>query len=136
MKYKVGDKVKIKSLDWYYRNSDCMGNIQCGDWYFTVSQTSYCGKVLTISAICDDFYMMKGIGHHWTDEMIEGLVDEPQEKMVSLDKARKWLERTLYIHTKIEEDKDWCETNTFNWVTSDYESVEDFINGFCKAMEE
>ena len=87
MRYKNGDKVKIKSFDWYYSNSDCMGDIQCGDWYFTLSQASYCGKVLTISAICDDFYMMKGIGHHWTDEMIECLVDESQEKMVSLDKA-------------------------------------------------
>ena len=75
MKYRPGDKVKIKSFDWYYSNSDCMGDIQCGDWYFTVSQASYCGKVLTISAICDDFYMMKGIGHHWTDEMIECLVE-------------------------------------------------------------
>ena len=92
MKFKVGDKVKIKSFDWYYSNSDCMGDIQCGDWYFTVSQASYCGKVLTISAICDDFYMMKGIGHHWTDEMIECLVDDSQEKMVSLDKVCEWIE--------------------------------------------
>ena len=136
MKFKVGDKVKIKGFDWYYSKSDCMGNVNCGDINFTTLQTNYCGKTLEILSVCDGFYIMKSVGHLWTDEMIEGLADEPQEKMVSLDKARKWLERTLYIHTEIEEDKDWCETNTFNWVTSDYESVEDFINGFCKAMEE
>lgn len=95
MKYKVGDKVRIKSLDWYYSNSDCIGDIQCGDWYFTLSQASYCGKVLTISAVYDDFYMMKGIGHYWTDEMIECLVDESQEKMISLDKACEWIEKNF-----------------------------------------
>ena len=96
MKFKVGDKVKIKSLDWYYIKSDGMCNIQCGDWYFTISQTSYCGKVLTISAVFDDFYMMKDIGHYWTDEMIEGIADEPQEKMISLDKACEWLWNEIY----------------------------------------
>ena len=64
--------------------------------------------------------------------------NEPEmvNKQAFIEKAKKWLEKTLYIHTEIEEDKHWCETKTFDWVTSDYESVEDFINGFCKAMEE
>ena len=73
---------------------------------------------------------------------MERILDEDtnKEKMVNkqefIEKAKEWLEKTLYIHTEIEEDKDWCETNTYDWVTSDYESVEDFINGFCKEMEE
>ena len=88
MKYKVGDKVKIKGLDWYYSNSDCMGNVDCGDFNFTTLQTSYCGKTLEILSVCDGFYIMKAIGHLWTDEMIEGIADvEPQEKMVSLEKV-------------------------------------------------
>ena len=57
-------------------------------------------------------------------------------KQKFIEKAKEWLQGTLYIHTEIEEDKDWCETNPIDWVTSDYDSVEDFINGFCKAMEE
>jgi hypothetical protein len=56
--------------------------------------------------------------------------------MVSLEKAKEWLEKTLYIHTEIEEDRDFCEIYRTDWVTSDYDSVEDFINSFCKAMEE
>lgn len=104
MKYKVGDKVKIKSLEWYYSNSDCMGNIRCGYWYFTNLQTSYCGKVLTISAICDDFYMMKDIGHHWTDEMIEGLADEENpDIMISLEEACDWLWDEIY--PRIDDDR-------------------------------
>lgn len=59
------------------------------------------------------------------------------QKQKFIENAKKWLEKTLYIHTEIDEDKDWGITNHINWVTSDdYDSVEDFINSFCKAMEE
>jgi hypothetical protein len=96
MKYKVGDKVKIKGLDWYYSNSNCIGKVNCGDFDFTILQTSYCGKTLEISSVCDGFYIMKDVGHHWTDEMIESIADtEPQKKMVSLDKACEVLKNTI-----------------------------------------
>ena len=58
------------------------------------------------------------------------------QKQKFIEKSKEWLERTLYIHTEIEEDKDWGETKPIDWVTSDYDSVEDFINSFCKVMEE
>lgn len=53
-----------------------------------------------------------------------------------INKACEWLSKTLYIHTEAIEDKHWNETKTFDWVTSDYDSVSDFIDGFRKAMEE
>ena len=53
-----------------------------------------------------------------------------------IEKACEWLSKTLYIHTEEIEDKHWNETKTFDWVTSDYDSVSDFIDGFRKAMEE
>lgn len=62
-------------------------------------------------------------GAKWADETM-------------IKKAKEWLEKTLYIHTELLEDKHLDETKPSNWVTSDYDSVEDFINGFCKAMEE
>ena len=62
--------------------------------------------------------------------------NEIVNKQEFIEKAKEWLQRTLYIHTEIEEDRDFCEINRNDWVTSDYDSVEDFINGFCKAMEE
>lgn len=52
-----------------------------------------------------------------------------------LDRACEWLNKILYIHTEIEEDKDWCETNITNWVTSEYDTVEEFITAFRQAME-
>lgn len=53
-----------------------------------------------------------------------------------LEKACEWLSKTLYIHTEEIEDKHWNEIKTFDWVTSDFDSVSDFIEGFRKAMEE
>ena len=46
------------------------------------------------------------------------------------------IEKIIYIADLIEEDRDFCEIYRTDWVTSDYDSVEDFINSFCKAMEE
>ena len=64
--------------------------------------------------------------------------NEPEmvSKQAFIEKAKKWLENTLYIHTEIENDRDFNELFRTDWVTSDYDSVEDFINSFCKAMEE
>ena len=140
MKYKVGDKVKIKSLDWYNQNKDENGFVHCGNRIFDNYMSVFCGSVVTI---CGEYSYDYGYDvredmqcRTWTDDMFEGLADEPQEKMVSLEKAKEWLEKTLYIHTEIEEDRDFCEIYRIDWVTSDYDTVEDFINSFCKAMEE
>lgn len=85
MKYKVGDRVRIKSLDWYNENKDKRGNISFPyevEVVFTLDKSSYCGQVVTISKTGYTqgvgFYRIKedyGV-HMWTDEMIEGLVEE------------------------------------------------------------
>lgn len=69
----------------------------------------------------------------WADEHPKNGVVNKQEL---IEKAKEWLKNTLYIHTEIEEDRDFCEIYHIDWVTSDYDSIEDFINSFCKAMEE
>ena len=53
-----------------------------------------------------------------------------------MEKARKWFEKTLYIHTEMNEDTFWGEVKPVDWITSDHNSVEEFVNDFCKAMEE
>ena len=127
MRYKRGDRVKIKNLEWYYSNSDCWGDVECGDFDFTALQMNYCGKTLEILSVCDGFYIMKDVGHHWTDEMIEGLVNEPQEKMVSLDKVCDMLYEMLSTHN----------INDYDYViASAYDDVVDFVENFCKRLEE
>lgn len=92
MKYKPGDKVRIKSLDWY-KSNECGGRVMCDGLGFIEMMTEYCGEELTIDFIFTDErgsgYVMKETKIQWrfTDGMIEGLVNEPQEKMVSLDKV-------------------------------------------------
>lgn len=52
-----------------------------------------------------------------------------------IEKACNWLRKTLYIHTEINEDKHWCKDNPINWVTSDHDSVEDFIKNFRESLK-
>lgn len=78
MKYKIGDKVRIKSLDWYYDNRDDRNDVECDNDYFIADMAEYCGKIVTISSVLSTRYYIKednGI-FNWTDEMIEGLIEE------------------------------------------------------------
>lgn len=94
MKYKVGDKVKIKSLDWFKANEYGGQGMYDDVLAFLKMTDECCGKELTIDFIFADErgtgYIMKEpnvFQWRFTDSMIEGLADEPQEKMVSLDKV-------------------------------------------------
>lgn len=53
-----------------------------------------------------------------------------------LEKACEWLGKILYIHTEVEEDKHWGTTKSYDYITSDHDSIGDFITDFRKAMEE
>lgn len=101
MKYKVGDKVKIKSLDWYNENKDRYGYVNCNGISFTDSMKEHCGKVVTISKVISVGYYLKedDVKFCWTDEMIEGLVEEKfittdglqlNQSNISLEKEMEW----------------------------------------------
>ena len=137
MKYKPGDKVKIKSLDWYNANKDETGRVMCDYIGFCKEMTKYCGEVLTIMTIGNQDigskqkYFMHETDHPWgfTDDMIEGLVDEeePQEKMVSLDKVCDILYAMLTTQ----------DINDYDYVTAPaYDNVVDFVEDFRKRLEE
>ena len=84
MKYKVGDRVKVKSLDWYNFNKDDKGDVVCGRQIFVNEMSIYCGKTLTIERVsCGRFYGMVKVPFCWTDEMFEGLADEEQEIQIA-----------------------------------------------------
>ena len=76
LNYKVGDKVLIKSNNWYETNKDEDGYI--GE--FCPQMSFYCGNVMTISKKVGDYYEMKeDVGaedskYLFTDDMIEKLV--------------------------------------------------------------
>ena len=83
LKYKVGDKVRIKSLDWYNENKNECGEIQFENnphWRFVKNMSENCGKISIITAVNETAYRLENIPWNWTDEMIEGLVEEEKVK--------------------------------------------------------
>ena len=83
MKYKVGDKVKIKSLDWYKANKNKKGNTT---FYrnSTYTMSYYCGKIAKIINVKDKSYSINldnGL-YSWTDEMFEGNINDMGTKEI------------------------------------------------------
>ena len=78
MKYEVGDKVRIKSIDWYIENKDEGGYINCGSRAFFTKMSDWCGEILTINQVVEEFeyYCVSECIFSWTDEMIECKVEE------------------------------------------------------------
>ena len=133
MKFKVGDKVRIKSLEWYNTFKDEDGVVDCGQWCFDKKMSRFCGKIVTICE-SDDMFNWYRIREEndshirYNNNMIEGLVDtEPQEKMVSLDDACDKLLDMLFV-----EDIDG-QKMVGTWL---YEDVVDFIKDFRKKFKE
>lgn len=83
-KYKIGQKVRVKSLDWYNANKGKFDNIVLGGVRpsFTHYMSRYCGQVMTIVAIDSEYgdYTMKEDNgdYSWDAEMFEGVVDVDQ----------------------------------------------------------
>ena len=83
-KYKIGDRVRVKSLDWYNANKGKFDNIVLGGVRpsFTHYMSRYCGQVMTIVAIDSEYgdYTMKEDNgdYSWDAEMFEGVVDADQ----------------------------------------------------------
>lgn len=96
MKYKKGQRVKIKSLDWYNKNKNEYGEVDCGLQAFTEEMALCCSKVLTISRIAsNDSYFMDGEGFWRNDDMIEGLVDENTQIECCCDLELKYNKLTI-----------------------------------------
>ena len=73
MKYKVGDKVKVKSLDWYNHNKGFDGAIDFDAIKFISPMRKFLGVKTVISGVGKGCYSI-GIdddGWLWTDEMFE-----------------------------------------------------------------
>ena len=77
MKHKVGDKVKIKSREWYEKNKNIHGDIYCGDTRFIADMHRYCCNIATITSVGIIYRLDIDNGKWgWTDEMFED--DGPQ----------------------------------------------------------
>ena len=137
MKYQVGDRVKIKSFDWF-RNGACIG--------FSTLMSKYCGEVLTIRSKnnINDYRMKEDGGLFcWTDDMIEcvmnisklGTAANPVEPKLNA-KCSTW-EKVDGLATKI--DKELPSGNQNVWELPDgYQFVDEngnVINATIIALE-
>ena len=71
MKYKVGDKVRVRK--------DLVDNSEYGEELFTGEMMQFVGKVVTISELLDDdeyFIRETNSDYVWTDEMFDGLAND------------------------------------------------------------
>lgn len=117
MKYKVGDKVKIKSLDWYKANKKKKGNIP---FYrnSTYTMSYYCGKIAKIINVKDKSYSINldnGL-YSWPDEMFEENFNDMEQKEIiipqgwEIDEVRG--NKIILMESKKELPKTWEECIT------------------------
>ena len=78
MRYEKGDKVIIKSQEWYNKNKDESGIITFstdrGDYNITKEDERFFGRVVVITYVGVGYYIIAedDRGYFWIDEMIEG----------------------------------------------------------------
>ena len=113
LKYKIGDKVRIKSLDWYNENKDELDDVTCGNTSFILSMTKYCEKIVTISSTRPEleFYLIEEDNgmFYWSDEMIEGLVQDENNHLTEtvVDTVRESNDRyRIVIDTRFDIEVD------------------------------
>ena len=103
LKYKVDDKVRIKNIDWYNKNKDADNVVHCGNKVFDNYMSVFCGSVVTIGGV----YPHNGYDIRedmqcrvWTDEMIEGLVEEENQKSELIPYFEEGTNKILYYKNK------------------------------------
>ena len=82
MKYKVGDKVKIKSLEWYNAFSNNWKEYIRNDRaWFTKEMAEYCGKTAIVIGIYNDSYDLDIDNKEWGwyDWMLEDETTVPDQ---------------------------------------------------------
>ena len=86
MKYKIGDRVKIKSHDWYKSQGDYVPSWLC----------PCCGRVLTIDIAYTEGYAMKEVqGVLFQDRMIEGLAEGLTQEEFAVEWANFDFNKTM-----------------------------------------
>lgn len=91
MRYKAGDKVRVKSKEWWDAQPKTLsGSVQCGSENFTPEMVAFCGQVVTICGMMsDESYLVEGNCCYWNDEMFESPHQETPDESGSRKNDRK-----------------------------------------------
>lgn len=86
MKYKIGDKVMIKSIDWYNSLKDKNGNIP--SLMFLEKQSILCGKEVTINFASENIYGIEEDKHFFFGDCFENYaIGASEEKIKEIQKS-------------------------------------------------
>src|SRR5574344_640097 len=89
-KYKVGDKVRVKSLEWYNSNKDGEGHIDRGTILLLKEMSAYCGKEFEVRYVNPGGeYFLKGNEWIWEDWMFEDNTDINTNKQQILEQIER-----------------------------------------------
>ena len=98
MKYKKGDKVRVREWDGMKRefgvDDHCW--IKTPLYNFTPMMGEYCGKVVTIKEVYDNYYKIEEDDFSWTDDMFEGYAFKYGDKVEVSNDGNCWQER-IYV---------------------------------------
>lgn len=112
MKYKVGDKVRIKSREWYEANKDNAGDVALSDGYhFWKGMAIILGCVVEIEQVNPETqcYIIVENNYYIRDEMIEGLATEDQPKPTLFDLVKSSIiEAAKQAPVIVEQTEDGC----------------------------
>lgn len=106
MKHKVGDKVRIKSLDWYNKNGGDNKAVNFGLIWFGTSMKDYCGKIATIMEVGPFFYRLDIDNQwwYWVDKMFDETYNMEQKEVkvkipegYEVDKEKSTFEEPINI---------------------------------------
>ena len=94
MKYKIGQRVKVKDASWYNSHKDHCDNVYIDGTIMTKDMAKHCGKCITITRVLSDCYAIMEDEEFWTDGMIEGLSDA---RDIPVEHPCDWLKRGLNL---------------------------------------
>ena len=100
---KLGDKVRIKSIEWYNLNKNGYGEITMNGITFKKEMSKYCGKKLEISSIFDGEFLLRGVDWFWSRWMFEGefcIGDKDQQILFQIENIQIELDKLRLLITK------------------------------------
>jgi len=106
MKYKKGDRVRVKSLDWYNSNKNERGMIvKKGSFDFVIEMLDLCGKEFVIGKVdYDSSYLLKGTSYSFEDYMLEDISNNISFDVPSID---NWIHGKAYV-CKVSDNYEDC----------------------------
>lgn len=131
MKYKVGDRVRVKSIEWYNENKNPIGVVWVPEGIaFGNDRVYFCGKIVEIKAAYANRYTIHGSPWAWTDEMFEGLAEEDDDERFKTFLQSKPNLNKFFQQQALHSFKDYVEIQA-----RENEAVAEFLQQISKYIE-